>query len=280
MTADQVHDSSDVAFIDILRAVADARGDARCIGGPGSTSSTWTQFIERVERASAALNALGLGCHRERNELAHHESGQDHLALLMHNSPQCLELMCAAFASRVAPVNVNHRYTADELVDTLNYAHATVVAVHSDYADVLTAALPRLPHVRVVIEVTDSGDTVISTAHDYETLLNTHPPQLEPPLASGDDLYLVLTGGTTGRPRAVMWRNADAVIECFDAARAPQPVKRFLETLRPDLRTLPCAPLMHGAGQWMAMRTLLVGGSIVIPDHAEHFDPVDTWRAI
>ena len=121
------------------------------------------------------LNALGLGCHCERNELAHHESGQDHLALLMHNSPQCLELMCAAFASRVAPVNVNHRYTADELVDTLNYAHATVVAVHSDYADVLTAALPRLPHVKVVIEVADSGETVISSAHDYETLLNAHP---------------------------------------------------------------------------------------------------------
>ena len=108
MTADQVHDSSDVAFIDILRAVADARGDARCISGPGSTSLTWAQFIERVERASAALNALGLGCHRERNELAHHESGQDHLALLMHNSPQCLELMCAAFASRVAPVSYTH----------------------------------------------------------------------------------------------------------------------------------------------------------------------------
>ena len=280
MTADQVHDSSDVAFIDILRAVADARGDARCISGPGSTSSTWAQFIERVERASAALNALGLGCHRERNELAHHESGQDHLALLMHNSPQCLELMCAAFASRVAPVNVNHRYTADELVDTLNYAHATAVAVHSDYADVLTAALPRLAHVKVIIEVTDSGETVISTAHDYETLLNAHPPYLEPRQASGDDLYLVLTGGTTGRPRAVMWRNADAVIECFDAARAPQPVKHFLETLRPDLRTLPCAPLMHGAGQWMAMRTLLAGGSVVIPDHAEHFDAADTWKAI
>ena len=83
--------------------------------------------------------------------------------------------MCAAFASRVAPVNVNHRYTADELVDTLNYAHATAVAVHSDYADVLTAALPRLAHVKVIIEVTDSGETVISTAHDYETLLNAHP---------------------------------------------------------------------------------------------------------
>ena len=275
MTADQVHDSSDVAFIDILRAVADARGDARCISGPGSTSSTWAQFIERVERASAALNALGLGCHRERNELAHHESGQDHLALLMHNSPQCLELMCAAFASRVAPVNVNHRYTADELVDTLNYAHATVVAVHSDYADVLTAALPRLPHVKVVIEVADSGETVISRRTTTSTPQRTPNWSLDTPRP-----YLVLTGGTTGRPRAVMWRNADAVIECFDAARAPQPVKQFLETLRPDLRTLPCAPLMHGAGQWMAMRTLLAGGSVVIPDHAEHFDAADTWKAI
>lgn len=188
--------------------------------------------------------------------------------------------MCAAFASRIAPINVNHRYTADELVDILSYAEATAIAVHSDYAEVVQAALPRLPRVSVVIEICGSNEPRLSSAHNYDDLIAQHTPSERPPQPSADDLYLVLTGGTTGRPRAVMWRNADAVIECFDAAREPQGLDAFLENLRPELTTLPCAPLMHGAGQWMAMRTLLAGGSIVIPDHAEHFDAEDVWATV
>ena len=280
MTADQTHVSGDVAIIDIIRAVAHARGDSTCVRGPEDAVLSWSHFIDRVERASAALGALGLGCSRERDVLASHESGQDHLALLTHNSAECLELMCAAFASRVAPINVNHRYTVDELVEILTYAQATAIAVHSDYADVVEDALPRLPDVTVVIEINESGKTGISSAHNYEALIAKHLPSVDPPCASGNDLYLVLTGGTTGRPRAVMWRNADAVIECFDAAREPQPLEAFTASIRSELTTLPCAPLMHGAGQWMAMRTLLAGGTIVIPDHAEHFDPRDVLSSV
>ena len=280
MTIDKMHLSSDVAIIDIIRAVAHARGDATCVSGPRDAALTWSQFHSRVERASAALTALGLGCSRERNTLAPHESGQDHMALLMHNSAECLELMCAAFASRVSPINVNHRYTADELVDILSYARVTAIAVHSEYADVVRDALPRLPEVTVIIEITGGHEPYLSSAHNYENLISQYEPKDDPPRASGDDLYLVLTGGTTGRPRAVMWRNADAVIECFDAAREPQTLEAFLANLRPELKTLPCAPMMHGAGQWMAMRTLLAGGSIVIPDHAEHFDANDVWSTV
>ena len=280
MTTDKMHQSGDVAIIDIIRAVAHTRGNAACVVGPSDAALTWSQFIDRVERASAALTSLGLGCYRERDLLSAHESGQDHLALLMHNSAECLELMCAAFASRVSPINVNHRYTADELVDILNYAQATAIAVHSEYADVVKDALPRLPNVTVVIEITGKTAPRLPSAHRYEDLIAQHRPSGTPPSATGDDLYLVLTGGTTGRPRAVMWRNADAVIECFDAAREPQDVEAFLTSLRPELTTLPCAPLMHGAGQWMAMRTLLAGGTIVIPDHAEHFDPRDVLSSV
>jgi len=280
MTTANVHDSGDVAIIDIIRAVADARGEAACVRGPGHDVRTWQQFIDRVERASAGLTALGLGCHRERGDLADHESGQDHLALLMHNSVECLELMCAAFASRVSPINVNHRYTADELVDILSYTQATALAVHTEYADVVARALPRLPNINVVIEVTGSLPAALPDAVAYDNLIATHQPCDVPPRASADDLYLVLTGGTTGRPRAVMWRNADAVIECFDAARQPQTVQDFVDTMRPELITLPCAPLMHGAGQWMAMRTLLAGGSVVVPDHPEHFDARHAWSAV
>ena len=144
MTTDKMHQSGDVAIIDIIRAVAHTRGNAACVVGPSDAALTWSQFIDRVERASAALTALGLGCYRERDLLSAHESGQDHLALLMHNSAECLELMCAAFASRVSPINVNHRYTADELVDSLNYAQATAIAVHSESADVVMLGIAGL----------------------------------------------------------------------------------------------------------------------------------------
>ncbi|MGA1033718.1 MAG: AMP-binding protein [Ilumatobacteraceae bacterium] len=260
----------------IIRAVAAAAPDAECLIGPGAARSTRAQFADRARRFSWALVSEGLGCFRERDELLPHESGQDHLAILMLNRPEYLEAMVGAFNARVAPFNVNHRYTATELVEVLTDAKATAIVVEHQFLDVLRPALHRLPLLRRVFCVDGQAEGAI----DYEAALAAAPegyPSVEP---SADDLYLLYTGGTTGRPKGVMWRNGDAVIECFDAARTAQPLEAFLDVMRPDLRSLTCAPFMHGAGQWTAMRAMLAGGCVVIPEHTDHLDPVDVWHTI
>ena len=269
-------ESGRVPAIDILRAVAHARPDALCVVGPGSTRRTQEEFVDRVRRFSWALHREGLGCHRERSELECHESGQDHMAILMLNRPEYLESMMGAFAARVVPFNVNHRYTASELVDVLTDARATAIVVESSLLPTLSVALEQLPGLRTVFCVGESDEDTI----DFETALAEAPLGHPPVTPSADDLYLLYTGGTTGRPKGVMWRNGDAVIECFDASRAPQPLDAFVDQMRPDLRSLTCAPFMHGAGQWTALRALLAGGCVVIPEHTDRLVPADIWRTV
>lgn len=261
---------------DVLRAVAETRTDADCVIGPRGSRRSFTEFAERVRRFSWVLHQHGFGCHRERSELSDHESGQDHLAILMLNRPEYLEAMFGAFGARVAPFNVNHRYTTAELVEVLNDAHATAIVVEEQFLGELTPALAELPHLRTVFCLGAPAPGMV----DFETAIASAPDGFPPVEPSPDDLYLLYTGGTTGRPKGVMWRNADALIECFDAARSAQPLEQFLNELRPELRSLTCAPFMHGAGQWTAIRAILAGGCVVIPDQTEHLDPNDIWTTV
>lgn len=86
----------------------------------GNHRLTFRAFMDRAHRLGNALVERGLGCHTERNDLAGHESGQDHLALYMYNCREFLEANVGSFAARVAPFNVNYRYVDDELVYLLN----------------------------------------------------------------------------------------------------------------------------------------------------------------
>ena len=276
MTTLGVHEEATTPIAEILRAVGAERSSAECIVGPGDFSLDWATFIDRVERVAHLFQNHGLGCTTERSDLAEGTSGQDHLAILSPNTPACLELMAGAFAARVVPININHRFTDDELVDVLSFADVTAIAVDTRFAESVNHVLDRLPNIRLVVEVTDDGMPRIETAIDYERSLDCVTIDAPLPVPSGDDLYILLTGGTTGRPRGVMWRNADAVVECFDAARHPQHVSEFVANIRPELRVLSAAPFMHGAGQWMAFRALLAGGTVVLTDVCDSFNANDT----
>ncbi|MGA1344541.1 MAG: AMP-binding protein [Ilumatobacteraceae bacterium] len=271
-----------VGLVEILDAIAAATDpSAPCVIGPGERHLDWGEFTERRRRLAGFLHSRGLGCNRARHELGDHESGQDHLGLLLHNCPEYLEAMIGAFGARVAPLNVNYRYTATELVEVLGEAGVTAVIVHDALSAVLADALPELPGIRTVLQVADgSGAPLLPGAVRYEEALSAAPALPADVAPSPDDAYLLATGGTTGRPRAVMWRNGDAVIGCFDAAREAQPVEAFVERARPGLRSLPTAPFMHGAGHWTALRALLAGGTVVIPDDPERFDPAAIWSAV
>jgi len=115
---------------EVHEAIAASRPDAECLVFR-DRRLTWAQVTERTRRLANHLIGAGLGVHVERSALAGHESGQDHLAVYLHNGNEYLESMLGAFKARVAPFNVNYRYVAEELRYLLRDARARAPVFHS-----------------------------------------------------------------------------------------------------------------------------------------------------
>ena len=250
---------------------------------------SWSDVTGRTRRLANHLLGLGLGGVRPRSELAGHESGQDHLALYLHNGNEYLEAMLGAYKARLAPVNVNYRYVADELVHLLDDAAVSAIVYHSALAPTLAAVLPRLPRLRHLLQVDDgSGPGLLPGAVPYEDALAAAPAHRPDVEWSGDDLYILYTGGTTGMPKGVLWRQADIAVAAFGIT---QPRTRaelasldeLAEVAQRDggtLRFLPAAPFMHGAGHWNAFSAWGKGHPVVVQSVIDRLDPADIWGTV
>ncbi len=132
---------------------------------------TWGQVNDRTRRLAHVLKSHGLGCHRERRELANWESGQDHVALYLHNGNEYLEGMLGAYKARCAPFNVNYRYVEEELLYLFDNSDARAVVFHARFAPTLANIRERLDGVKVWIQVDDGSGHSLDGALDYETAL-------------------------------------------------------------------------------------------------------------
>ena len=264
---------------EVHEAIAASRPDEECLVFR-DRRFTWAQVTERTRRLANHLRSQGLGVRTERSELQGHESGQSHLAIYLHNGNEYLECMLGSFKARVAPFNVNYRYVAEELRYLLNDAAAEAVVVHSQFAPTLAEVLPDVPSVRVVLQVPDaSGNDLLPGAVWYEDALAAASPERPDVTWSPDDLYILYTGGTTGMPKGVLWRNADANVECFGGSRADTLDGVVAEAVG-GLRALLAPPFMHGAGHWMSFRTWNTGGCVFVQSVPERLDPADVWGLI
>lgn len=271
--------SPQFSVAEVHEAIAASRPDDTCLVFR-DLRFTWAEVTDRTRRLANHLLGEGLGCHTERSDLAGHESGQSHLAIYLHNGNEYLECMLGSFKARVAPFNVNYRYVAEELRYLLTDSQAEAVVVHSQFAPTLAEVLPDLPRVRVVLQVPDSsGHELLPGAQWYEDALAAASPERPAVEWSPDDLYILYTGGTTGMPKGVMWRNGDANVECFGGSRATT-IEGILADANTDLKALLAPPFMHGAGHWMSFRTWNGGGTVYVQSVPERLDPVDVWGLI
>ena len=243
---------------------------------------TYGQMDARIDGIAHYLVSRGLGCHTERSELAGHQSGQDHVGLYMRNGNQYLEAMVAGYRARVAPFNVNYRYVEEELLYLLGDAGAKALVYAAEFAPHVQSIRGRLPDLQVLIQVADdSGNDLLPDAVDYEEVVGTPAPAGGMPTPSGEDLYILYTGGTTGMPKGVLWRQHDI----FMSAMGGRPFLAAGEQLSTygDLaeqaRTqagvrslLLIPPLMHGAAQWGVFNSISTGGWIALPDDVVRLD--------
>ncbi|NKQ56209.1 acyl-CoA synthetase [Amycolatopsis sp. K13G38] len=248
---------------------------------------TYRAMNTRIEGVARYLAGCGLGCHRPRAQLSGHESGQDHVGLYLRNGNEYLEAMVAAYRARVAPFNVNYRYVDEELRYLLADAGARGLVYHAEFAPVVAAVRDRLPGLEVLIQVADdSGNPLLPGAVDYESIVRTPPRPMPEP--DGDDVYLIYTGGTTGMPKGVLWRQHDVFVAAMGGTPfgTNQPYTSYEEiaaaakAANGGVTLLMPAPFMHGAAQWSTFHIINSGGKIVLPDEVRRLDWAGALRTV
>jgi 3-oxocholest-4-en-26-oate---CoA ligase len=269
------------------QAIAARNPDRECIVTP-TRRLTYAQVAERARRLANVLHGHGLGCHRERAQLQNHESGQDHVGIYMLNCPEYVESMLGAYLARVAPFNVNYRYVDDELLYLLTDSDAAGVIYHARYAPTLARIRDRLPTLKLLIQLDDgSGEALLPGALDYETALAATPDTMPPVAPSPDDLYILYTGGTTGAPKGVLWRQEDILHAAMTGGPPGMPGPPTVEELAENatanggfMRVMTTPPLMHGAAQWLAFGAIHQGGTLLLQGKPEKFDPAEVLELV
>ena len=226
----------------------------------GDRRLTFREFDERANRLAHALAARGV-------------KPGEHVALYLYNGTEYLEGMLAAFKLGAVPVNVNYRYVAAELRYLLDDADAVAVIYDPEFTSKLDAIAVDLPKLRASISLAE-----------YEGVLANESPQRDFGPRTGDALYVLYTGGTTGMPKGVMWRHEDLFFGAMGGAggggKAIATPDEIVERCRDSrIRCVPACPFMHGTAHWMAFSTLFLGGTVVIPTE-HHLDALALLRLI
>jgi len=267
-------------------AVAAAVPDRECIVWR-DRRLTYRDVAERSNRLANHLLGAGLGQVTKRSQLAGHESGQDHLACYLHNGNEYLESMLGSYKARVAPFNVNYRYVAAELRYLLADAGARAVVFHSSFAGRLDEVRADLPRLDVLLQVDDgTGAPLLDGAQWYEEALGAAAPERPEVEWSPEDLYILYTGGTTGMPKGVLWRQADIFVGAMGGRNLAtgkewESLEEIVQAAsNGGARLLPAPPFMHGAGHWLSFNAFTGGNTICVQDDTVNLDPHDVWSTI
>src|SRR5918992_1519214 len=256
----------------LFEVFADVAGD-RPAAIQGTIRRGLRELDERAARLARYLSDAGV------------EPG-DRVAIALYTGLEYVETVLAVMKLRCSQVNVNYRYRERELRDLLDDAGASARVMDGALTPGAAAALARLPGVHTVLRLGKPPvppDPLAGRADDYEHVLS-EARRLPPPRRSGEDEWLMFTGGTTGRPKGVAWRHADLVAHVLNSGygRVGAAVPTDLAELRTSTRrlleeadlpvNLVVPPLMHGTGIYSTFGTLIIGGTVVFRAARTH-DP-------
>jgi fatty-acyl-CoA synthase len=248
-----------------LRAAGEAAAERPAVVH-GDRVLTHAELHDRASRVAAALADRGV-------------RPGDVVAVALYNSPEYLETVLAAFLLGAVPVNINYRYREPELRYVLEYTEAGALVHDESLAERVANITGDLPRLTAVLQVGESYDDV-----------TTHGPALSIPDPDSTHGIILLTGGTTGRPKGVIW-DRDGLLGILSSVfrqhgitvpTTPVEVRTAVAALAERDGTpvvLPMSPLMHGTGFFHAMRTLLGGGTVCFCT-SRSLDGHEVWRAV
>jgi acyl-CoA synthetase (AMP-forming)/AMP-acid ligase II len=263
----------DFNLADLFEAAVDAFPDREYLVADGRRL-TYAQMDERANRLAHHLAAAGVG-------------RGDHVGIYALNSAEWVETAWAVFKLRAVWININYRYVEDELRYLFSNADLVALVHQRQFSPRVATLLPELPALHHVIVIDDdSGEPdPRHDAVDYEQAVAGGAPERDFAPRSGDDLYILYTGGTTGMPKGVVWPHRNVFyalgggIDALTGVRMDRP-QQMVEKGRAaggQLSFLPIAPLMHGASQWAVMGQSFVGNRILL---VPRFDPHEVWALI
>jgi len=253
-------------------AISDEIGDLTAISS-SENSESWEEFEKRSASLAKTFSEKGL-------------KRDSKVAFYCYNGSEYLEGQFAAFKIRAIPANVNYRYLDEELAYILNNADAEAVLFDSSLTERVDSVRSRCPKLKVFVRIGEGS------SHDwitnYEDAVNNDPlPRID---RSGDDLWFLYTGGTTGSPKAVMWSHAGlmgGMTETFRSLgeKVPESFEEAAKIAKrvtgegKEIRQLCAAPLMHGTSSLTALGTHMHGG-LVATLSSRTFDPKELWEMV
>jgi fatty-acyl-CoA synthase len=244
-------------YTDVWQAIARAFPERAAMATPDE-EVTYAQLVEQAGALAAHFDRQGL-------------KAGDSVAIFLYNRPEYLVALFACFATGLAPVPMNYRYRPPELRDLLVDSDARALLYPTSLTSVVDEALDAASDLPL-IAIDDCGEQGRPGSVPWTSAVGT-PAALPPSAPSGGELRL-FTGGTTGRPKAVVWAAEDILsiqmYSIYGTAGLPMPqtmaevVAIAADPATPPTVTLPLAPFMHGTALFTSMNTLILGGTVLI----------------
>ena len=243
----------------------------------GEDIVSWKEYDDRSSKIASALSEVGLG--------ANSKAG-----LYLNNSNEYLIAQYAIFKIGGIPINVNYRYVEEELIYLLENSDAEAVFYHACYSSRIKEIAGSLPNIKAWIEVSDGTESKFDQSLKYEELLSQHPP-MKRIHRDPETIYMLYTGGTTGMPKGVMYKQGEFLVYLFRTLKAmgydiPEDLSDLESRIEASkssnafIRSVVGCPLMHGTGMWLgAFLPLLLGGTAITTSNLG-FDPDQLWAQV
>lgn len=258
---------------DIFEGVVDRVPDREAIVH-GSTRLTYKELDARSNKAANALKKLGI------------KKGS-HIGIYAFNCVEWLEIMLGAYKLCAIPININYRYVEEELKYLIDNADMEAIFYHKQFSNKLENIKSHLPLLKdfICIEDNSGEDDVIDKSFNFEDLIANEDESRLDVDRSGDDKYILYTGGTTGMPKGVVWRMEDVLmtlgggIDAVTGEKYPTPEAFADKCLQDQTIALALAPFMHGGAQWQSFNSFFSGWKLIINDQVS-FDADYVWEVV
>jgi acyl-CoA synthetase (AMP-forming)/AMP-acid ligase II len=257
----------------VLDAIADVIPD-RLMTVCGDRRSTFGESALRTTRFANFLSSNGFGVHRPQEMLKRWECGQDRVALLMYNDLYP-DMVIGCLKARAVPVNVNHYYSPREIRELLEYVRPRGIVYHRSLGARFAEVLPAGADVLVSIDDGSAVSQLPGAISLDEALESSGTAQIS---GSPDDLIMMCTGGTTGRPKGVLWRQSDMYVASMTGADHASVDEIHAKVRAGGQPWFAVSPLMHAAGMWTAFSANFNGLSVVLYDNQTKLDPRLVWQ--